>query len=50
MNERGAKVDYIYPRKCVALHKTLEIQFIRQSLMDKMLTVNYLSCYLDGKC
>ena len=40
MNERGAKVDHIYPRKCAALFKTLEIRFIRQSLLDKTLTVN----------
>lgn len=40
MNARGAKVDHIYPRKGAALLKTLEIRFIRQSLLDKTLTVN----------
>lgn len=40
MNERGAKRDHIYPRKRAALFKTLEIRFVRQSLLDKTLTVN----------
>lgn len=40
MNERGAKADHIYPRKRAALFKTLEIRFIRESLLDKTLTVN----------
>lgn len=36
INESGAKVDYIYPRKCAALFKTLKIRFIRQSSVDQM--------------